>query len=97
MVPPEVIIFPALFGVVGSVAFARMWFRHRERMATLRHGTPRDAGFEQRLERIEQAIETIAVEMERMGEGQRFVTKLLAGRSPAPAEPVRPTTNRTPH
>jgi hypothetical protein len=97
MVPPEVIIFPVFFGIGGSVIFARMWFKHRERMASLRGGGGRDTALEQRLERIEQAVETIAVEMERMGEGQRFVTKLLAGRAPAAAEPARPPTNRTPH
>jgi hypothetical protein len=31
----------------------------------------------QRLERMEQAIDTIAVEVERISEGQRFVTRLL--------------------
>jgi hypothetical protein len=41
-----------------------------------------------RLERIEQAVEAIAVEVERISEGQRFTTKLLsetrAGKLPAP-------------
>ena len=32
----------------------------------------------ERLERVEQAVETIAIEIERISEGQRFVTKLLA-------------------
>ena len=32
----------------------------------------------ERLERVEQAVETIAIEVERISEGQRFVTKLLA-------------------
>ena len=31
-----------------------------------------------RLERIEQAVDAIAVEIERISEGQRFTTKLLA-------------------
>ncbi|HEY8164356.1 MAG TPA: hypothetical protein VIF83_02280 [Gemmatimonadaceae bacterium] len=31
-----------------------------------------------RLERIEQAVEAIAVEVERISEGQRFTTKLLS-------------------
>jgi hypothetical protein len=35
----------------------------------------------QRLERIENAIETMAVEVERISEGQRFTTKLLADRA----------------
>jgi hypothetical protein len=34
-----------------------------------------------RLERMEQAIDTIAVEMERVSEGQRFTTKLLTERA----------------
>ena len=38
-----------------------------------------------RLERMEQAIDSIAVEVERISEGQRFTTKLLAERTaPAP-------------
>lgn len=35
----------------------------------------------QRLERIEHAVEAIAVEVERIGEGQRFTTQLLASRA----------------
>jgi hypothetical protein len=37
-----------------------------------------------RLERMEQAIDSIAVEVERISEGQRFTTKLLSERSGAP-------------
>jgi hypothetical protein len=37
---------------------------------------------DQRLERIEQAVDAIAIEMERVSEGQRFTTKLLAERVP---------------
>ena len=33
-----------------------------------------------RMSRIEQAVDTIAIEVERMSEGQRFTTKLLAER-----------------
>ena len=39
---------------------------------------PNDVGA--RLERMEQAIDAIAVEVERISEGQRFTSKLLAGR-----------------
>ena len=41
------------------------------------------AGTDARLDRIEQAVEAIAVEVERISEGQRFTTKLLAERSAA--------------
>ena len=33
-----------------------------------------------RLERIEQAVDSIAIEVERVSEGQRYVTKIMAGR-----------------
>jgi hypothetical protein len=50
----------------------------------------------QRLERVEGAVDAIALEIERISEGQRFVTKLLSENQPAPmlgagqraAEPV---------
>ena len=38
-----------------------------------------------RLERMEQAIDSIAIEVERISEGQRFTTKLLAERNTAEA------------
>ena len=37
-----------------------------------------------RLERMEQAIEAVAVEVERISEAQRFTTKLLAERGASP-------------
>ncbi len=37
-----------------------------------------------RLERMEQAIDSIAVEVERISEGQRFTTKLLSERTADP-------------
>lgn len=38
---------------------------------------------EGRLERIEQAVEAIAVEVERVSEGQRFVTRLMSEKQPS--------------
>jgi hypothetical protein len=35
-----------------------------------------------RLERIEQAIEAMSIEVERIAEGQRFVTRLMTDRAP---------------
>lgn len=49
----------------------RLWMRDSAQ-ATVSPDTDR------RLERIEQAIDAMAVEVERISEGQRFVTKLLA-------------------
>ena len=94
---PEVIIVPVVFAIPAIVLLARMSFRHKEKMAGLQGGPPRQADLEARLERIEQAVDTIAIEMERIGEGQRFMTKLLAER-PSPqqiAEPKSPQRDRT--
>ena len=43
-----------------------------------------------RLERIEQAVEAVAIEVERISEGQRFTTKLLSeGKAAAPGTSVQ--------
>lgn len=57
-----------------SLAWARRIARGGNRPAPL----TRDAV--DRLERLEQAIDTVAIEVERISEGQRFVTKILAER-----------------
>ena len=80
---PEVVLVPVVFSVVGTVVLVFRWFRHRERMATIVRPAEKSGSVEERMERIERAVEAIAVEVERVGEGQRFVTRLLAegGRS----------------
>ncbi len=47
-----------------------------------------------RLERMEQAIDSIAVEVERISEGQRFTTKLLAERAAEVNDPIAPSRDR---
>ena len=44
---------------------------------------------EERIARLEGSIEAMSSEMERLGEGQRFMTKLLAERSPGAAPAAR--------
>ena len=51
----------------------RLWHRSGPRMGVDVENSPR-------LQRMEQAIESIAVEVERIGEAQRFTTKLLTER-----------------
>jgi hypothetical protein len=61
------------------LAFARrIWVRGGS------GATAMDLDGSPRLQRIEQAIESIAVEVERIGEAQRFTTKLLSERQPEP-------------
>jgi hypothetical protein len=96
MLNPGVVIPLAV--VLGTpVALVFRWFRYRERIAALaaERGRPTD---DERLARLEQAVESIAVEVERIGEGQRYLTRVLADRPlPNVAVPgVRVQTN-TPH
>lgn len=66
---PVVLILFVLFPL-ALARTRRMW-----KGTAAPRASPVEAG---RLERIEQAVEAIAVEVERVSEGQRFVTKLLS-------------------
>jgi archaellum component FlaC len=69
------IFFPLAFGA------ARVMWKRSSRPA------PPPAVFAetaQRLERLEASVDAIAIEIERVSEGQRFVTKLLSESQPAP-------------
>jgi hypothetical protein len=63
--------------IVIGLPLVRAYVRQKERTPVL---TPADVERDQRLARIETAVETMAVEIERISEGQRFVTRLLAER-----------------
>jgi hypothetical protein len=81
--------FIALAAIAGiGFPMARAYGRRVERgHAVGRASLPsREANAEARLDRIERAVEAMALEVERMAEGQRFMTKLLAepGRGKSP-------------
>lgn len=85
---PVLIVFTIFVLCPIAVAVARsIWKR-----GTPAKTTALPADTTQRLERMEQAMDSIAIEIERVSEGQRFVTKLMAERGTAlgagPAEPV---------
>lgn len=71
---PAVVAMLMVLALPVSIAWARRIMRGKPQPPA---ASPDQA---RRLERIEQAVDTIAVEVERISEGQRFVTKLLAGR-----------------
>lgn len=75
--------FSLLFAIPVVLYFARR--RWKKGTAANRSDRGELAGEStQRLERLEQGMESIAIEIERVSEGQRFVTKLLS----EAAEPV---------
>jgi hypothetical protein len=57
-----------------AIALARLLWKRATRSAAAARVPPEVA---QRLERLEQAVDTIAIEMERVSEGQRFMTRVL--------------------
>jgi hypothetical protein len=74
-----IVLFICISATAIGVPIARAFARRIERDNSRDPVTPPDVTA--RLERMEQAIETIAVEIERISEGQRFTTKLLAERA----------------
>jgi hypothetical protein len=86
---PEVLVpisfFLMVVALVLGVPFVRALVR---RMDAQQLNSGPDAQTTERLMRIESAVESIAIEVERISEAQRFTTKLLAERTPAPKEPT---------
>ena len=65
-----------------AITAARVWWRRATGQAPSR----RSRAEENRFEQLQQAVDSIAIEMERVSEGQRFVTRLLTeGRGEIPA------------
>ncbi|HJR40825.1 MAG TPA: hypothetical protein VJ812_01985 [Gemmatimonadaceae bacterium] len=81
---PEIVVpiafFTSVVSIIIGLPIARAWARKQDRLPTV------PAELTARLERMEQAIDSIAIEVERISEGQRFTTKLLAERSSAREE-----------
>ena len=73
-------VFVCLAVTAIGVPIARAYARRLDREPSRREIPPDVTA---RLERMEQALDSIAIEVERISEGQRFTTKLLADRNPA--------------
>ena len=74
---------PYIIGGIAIIASAiilivALTFRHRVKMRGAPAAIPAD--LTQRLARMEVGIESVAVEVERISEGQRFTTRLLSDR-----------------
>jgi hypothetical protein len=77
--PEEVFIIPIVFTIFVlfplAIAYARRIWRRSTGVTTQVVVPPE---LNERMARLEHAVESVAVEVERIGEGQRFVTKLFA-------------------
>lgn len=80
MVVGSMLLF--VFAIPMSIAWARRVWRKNAVTIVL------PPELTNRLDAIERSVETTAIEVERIGEGQRFVTQLMAKRGDAGALPV---------
>jgi hypothetical protein len=83
MIPPQVVDLAygmyAMFAVmVIGWPLARAWGRRLERGAASASLSP---AMGEQLQRIEQAVDAMALEVERISEAQRYLTKLQTGRA----------------
>ncbi|HMC53849.1 MAG TPA: hypothetical protein VKH19_01650 [Gemmatimonadaceae bacterium] len=79
--------------LVASLRFLRRYLELRHERALRAPSDPT----QDRLERIELNVDTMAVEMERIAEANRFVAKLLAERAGATVAPSSAGRVITPH
>jgi hypothetical protein len=64
-------------------AFLKHWENKLKYGSSVAQGGLREGEISARMERMEQALDSIAVEVERISENQRYTTKLLAEREGA--------------
>jgi hypothetical protein len=93
-VHPEFVVTGVFVSLALMLVIARVtWVRAKRRFSTL-HGAA-TAGED--VSRLQQSVDTIALEVERISEHQRFLTKLLGERAPERVSGTRPETRyRTP-
>ena len=71
-----------LFGFITLIVAMKTGARLYMARLELKRGVAQPESDSQRIERIEQIVETMAIEVERISEAQRFTTKLLVERKP---------------
>ena len=80
------IIAVVIVGMAGSLGKILVWLIRDLKPKTPTRELPSPL-YEQRLDQLQQSVDAIAVEVERIAEAQRFSAKLLAERTDSPALP----------
>jgi hypothetical protein len=87
------VVIAGVFAIAGWML--KTWLNHQVKMKELSMTNQSLGSSDQRLARVEQAVESIAIEVERISEGQRFVTRLLNDRAQSPPERLSAAAPRT--
>jgi len=80
------IIAVVIVGMAGSLGKILVWLIRDLKPKPPTRELPSPL-YEQRLDQLQQSVDAIAVEVERIAEAQRFSAKLLAERTDSPALP----------
>lgn len=91
--------FAAVVGFVAAWAGAQFGARRAARIAAEQALSGAGLGVDRNLAALVQAVDAIAIEVERLSEGQRFTARLLSERAPllAPSKSESPPRVITPH
>ena len=83
----------------GAIGFGVAWIRARDRAQRAERELAQASSTPRGLERLEAAVDSIAVEVERIAEAERFQSQLLAQRTEAAVPERLPAPGRvkTPH
>ena len=78
------VVAAVIVGMVASLSGILVWLVRSMKTKSLPREQPNILQFEQRFDQLQQSVDAIAVEVERIAEAQRFSAKLLAERSETP-------------
>jgi hypothetical protein len=94
----DILLMSSLTLFVTSIGFAIAWVRARERATRAESFMEGIRAVQSPQQGVSPALDAIAVEVERIGEGQRFLTKVLSEQQPARVAPYKPVVGSiTPH
>ena len=87
MPPITVLAFLGIFATPAAIAFGVAWWSAKRELEIRRELGYPASGRNADTSRLEQAVDAMAIEVERITEGQRFMTRLLAERAAAERAP----------
>lgn len=82
----DIFVFAGVITAMGCfTGIVTTWIKHRSKRLTGTNVDAKLAEIAERMAKLDNAVDSMAVEIERISEGQRFVTKVLAERGATPA------------
>jgi predicted TPR repeat methyltransferase len=84
----DIFVFVGVITAMGCfTGLVTTWIKYRAKRISGTNVDARLMEIAERIAKLDNAVDSMAIEVERISEGQRFVTKLLADRGTTPALP----------